>query len=103
MNSEYLLLTVLDQCLCLTDKAVLFFFVYVVPKHVPAADSYLQILIFFGVRLCIAEDVGIKYVDMKCVAASLAEGHKQTVHCLKTVLSLDCRSAQKKVAQVFWT
>ena len=62
----------------MTDKSVLFFFIYVVPQHVPAADSDLKILVFFGVRLCVAQCIGIENVDMQRVPAAEPTEEKDT-------------------------
>lgn len=59
-----LLSIMLYQALRLTDEAVLFFLIDVIPKHIPAAYSYLQILIFFRVFLCITQSISIKNIYM---------------------------------------
>ena len=61
-----------DQCLCLADKTVLFFLIYIIPKHVPTADPYLEISVFVRMFLRSAEGIGIKNVTMN---EPFFEGH----------------------------
>ena len=47
----------------MTDEAVLLLFVDVVPEHVPAADPDLQVAVFLGVSLGVAQGIGVEDVN----------------------------------------